>query len=241
MMNQLNQQEQKLETFYSTIYKRYDLVNRLFTMGMDMRWRKKAAVECLKTKPSRIIDLCCGTGDMVLTIYKFSLPNARIAAYDFSETMLGVARRKAIKQGADSIEFIQGDVARMPFADGEFNSITIAFGFRNLTYENPSRDIHIYEIARILKAGGRLIILESAVPSNRIVYFFYFMYLRIVLIPLGGLLSGNWKAYRYLVKSSVNYYRRNEISDLLQKNKLVVTSVKSLFLGAASLLTALKV
>jgi demethylmenaquinone methyltransferase/2-methoxy-6-polyprenyl-1,4-benzoquinol methylase len=239
-MNRKNEQGQKLKTFYSSIYKRYDLVNRLFTLGMDVRWRKKAAAECLKKRPSSIIDLCCGTGDMVLSIHGMLQDEARVVGYDFSESMLEKARIKAVKNHAETIEFIQGDVAKMPFADGEFDCICIAFGFRNLTYDNPSRGKHVSEIARILKQGGSLIILESAVPVNRIINIFYRVYLHFILVPLGGLLSGNWKAYRYLAKSSANYMRQDEIADLLKNYGLVVNFVKPFFFGSASLITAFR-
>jgi demethylmenaquinone methyltransferase / 2-methoxy-6-polyprenyl-1,4-benzoquinol methylase len=236
-MTQTNQQDQKLKIFYSTIYKKYDLVNRLFTLGMDVRWRRKAAVECAKLKPVSILDLCCGTGDMVLAIRK-KLPDVRIVGYDFSDNMLEMARTKAVRNKVSGVDFIQGDAAEMPFPTGEFDVITIAFGFRNLTYENSSCDLHVAEISRVIKSGGYFIILESAVPQNNLIRFFYNCYLRLFLIPLGGILSGNWKAYRYLARSSSNFFNRKELTELLNRYGLKVILIKPLFLGAASLLIA---
>jgi demethylmenaquinone methyltransferase / 2-methoxy-6-polyprenyl-1,4-benzoquinol methylase len=238
-MTQTNQQDHKLKTFYSTIYKRYDLVNRLFTLGMDVRWRRLAATECAKLKPASILDLCCGTGDMVFAIRK-KLSDVRIVGYDFSESMLDIARKKGVKNKISCIDFNQGDAAEMPFPTGAFDVVTIAFGFRNLTYENPSCDAHVAEISRVLNSGGHFIILESAVPRNNLIRFFYNCYLRLFLIPLGGILSGNWKAYSYLARSSSNFFNRKELTELLNKFGFKILSIKPLFLGAASLLTAVR-
>jgi demethylmenaquinone methyltransferase/2-methoxy-6-polyprenyl-1,4-benzoquinol methylase len=233
-----NYRSEALKGYYSTIYKKYDLVNRLFTFGMDLRWRRVTASECKKQNPSAIIDLCCGTGDMALCLAARLPVDRRIVGYDFNEHMLQLAMKKVMEKTYHNIEFIRGDIAAMPFADSEFDCITIAFGFRNLTYDNPACDIHLKEIARIVRSGGQLLILESAVPQHRLIHFFYKLYLRCILVPLGGFISGNRKAYSYLAQSSANYFNRAELIELLTKHEFVVNFNKTFFLGAANLLSA---
>lgn len=239
-MSQNKIQGHPLANYYSVIYRKYDLVNHLFTFGMDRKWRKMAAIECLKSTPEKIIDLCCGTGDMTLEILKRAGMKAKVSGYDFNDSMLQVARQKTKNKGYEGVEFIQGDVAQMPFGEGEFDSITIAFGFRNLTFENPHQQKYIVEMTRILKKGGKLVIVESAVPSNKFILFFYNFYLHCILIPLGGLISGDWKAYGYLARSSANYYNSNEIEELLVQFGFEVNSIRTFFFGAANLISAIK-
>jgi demethylmenaquinone methyltransferase/2-methoxy-6-polyprenyl-1,4-benzoquinol methylase len=98
-MNKKNNQGHPLAFYYSIIYRKYDLINHLFTFGMDRKWRKMAAIECLKSNPERIIDLCCGTGDMTLELMKQAGNNANVRGYDFNDSMLQVAKQKAKKRG----------------------------------------------------------------------------------------------------------------------------------------------
>lgn len=239
-MNKEYIQGHPLTNYYSVIYRKYDLINRMFTFGLDRKWRKRAAIECLKSFPSDIIDLCCGTGDMAIEICRLTNEKIRISGYDFSESMLKVAREKASKIGYSQINFIQGDVANMPYSDREFDCAAIAFGFRNLTYENPAAHENLKEISRIIKTGGKLVILESAVPTNKLILFFYTIYLRCFLIPLGGLISGDWKAYNYLARSSANFYTPNEIKEILNHHGFKIQFRTTFLLGAASLIAAIK-
>ena len=137
-----------LKTYYSKIYKRYDLVNRLFTFNMDERWRKITARECLMNRPQHVLDLCCGTGDLTVKLAKLAKGDTEVIGYDFSEPMLDVARRKTERQHLH-VDLVAGDVAKMPFADRFFDSIGITFGFRNLIYENENRERHLEEIYRV--------------------------------------------------------------------------------------------
>ncbi len=239
-MNKKSTTVHPLTHYYSAIYRRYDLINKLFTWGMDRRWRRITAAECMKSKPARIIDLCCGTGDMTIELLKQAGSNVEVVGYDFNDLMLQIARNKANRKGYSRVDFIRGNVGNLPFHDGEFDSVTIAFGFRNLTYENPDQDKNLSEISRILKKGGKLLIVESAVPSNKIALFFYIAYLRCFLIPLGGLISGSLNAYRYLAQSSVNYYSHNEIKEMLYRYGFERVSYRKFFLGASNLISAVK-
>lgn len=237
-MEQQQNKTHPLNQFYSKIYRKYDLINRIFTLGNDEKWRRFTAEECLINDPVDIIDLCCGTGDMCINISRKAKNNVQITGFDLNQQMLDMARIKSMN--LQNIKFLQGDVAEMPFKDGSFDAMTIGFGFRNLTFENQEAGIHLKEMNRVLRKGAMLHILESSVPSNKLIRFCYNIYLRVILIPLGALISGNWKAYSYLARSSANFFNLPEVNDILMKYGFEVLKVKSFFFGASNLITAVK-
>jgi demethylmenaquinone methyltransferase/2-methoxy-6-polyprenyl-1,4-benzoquinol methylase len=163
----------------------------------------------------------------------------KFTGYDFSPEMLEEARKKSADAG-QNIEFIEGNVAEMPFADNRFDTAGITFGIRNLIYENSNADRHLAEIHRVLRMNGRLVVLESSRPDSRIWRFFNGIYLQFILPWLGGLISGNLKAYSYLAKSSKNYYSRREMSRILEQAGFRVIRSRPLFLGSVMLLVAEK-
>jgi demethylmenaquinone methyltransferase/2-methoxy-6-polyprenyl-1,4-benzoquinol methylase len=238
-MNDLkNNESHPLQSYYSRIYKTYDLVNRLFTFGMDARWRRHTVEACLSSHPARILDLCCGTGDLAIGLSHASGSNVRITGFDLNPNMLDVARQKAVRLKAAKVEFIQGDAGSMPFLNGEFDCITVGFGFRNLTFENPGRDLYCSEISRIMKPGARLLILESARPENRLVAMFYRVYLKLFMVPLGGLVSGHLNAYRYLAGSSSGFYSFQTLGEMLENYGLSLKSERKYLFGSVNLLIA---
>lgn len=235
---QTEKKDYPLKEFYKKIYVRYDLVNRIFTFGQDKNWRKKAVAECLGNAPGKILDICTGTGDLIIEISKSAPEGVSLTGYDFSAEMLEKAREKSAEVG--KIEFTEGNVAEMPFADNFFDTVGITFGIRNLVYENSNADKHLAEIHRVLRLNGRLVILESSKPDNRLWRFFNGIYLQFILPYLGGILSGNLKAYRYLAKSSKNYYSRKEMAKILEKGGFLIIRNRPLFLGSVMLLVAEK-
>jgi demethylmenaquinone methyltransferase/2-methoxy-6-polyprenyl-1,4-benzoquinol methylase len=228
-----------LQEYYSRIYKTYDLVNRLFTLGLDRKWRQDTIRECLKGNPEHILDLCCGTGDLALGIARADR-RVKVTGFDLNTGMLEVARNKAREQGTGSVDFILGDAGSMPFGGNEFDRITIGFGFRNLVWQNPNQQIHLEEMSRVLKPGGILLILESAVPENAVIRFFYRVYLKFVLVPVGGILSGDWKAYRYLAGSSSGFYDFQTLKQMMEPHQLDLQTQKKYLFGSANLLTVSK-
>lgn len=230
----------ELKVFYSAIYKKYDLVNRLFTLGQDQQWRKVTAMKCVAHEPSQILDLCCGTGDLTMFLAKFSKPDTRIVGYDFNSEMLTTARSKIAMESIGSIEFMEGDVGQMPFENDTFDAITIGFGFRNLTYDNPDCQRNITEILRVLKPGGYFYILESGAPENKIIRFLFNLYVYLFLIPLGTIISGNYKAYKYLAQSSSRFYTNIEVIQLLALNYFDTKMIRKFLFGAADLFVSRK-
>jgi demethylmenaquinone methyltransferase/2-methoxy-6-polyprenyl-1,4-benzoquinol methylase len=229
-----------LQDYYTRIYKAYDQVNRLFTFGQDKKWRRLTIEACLAGNPKRVLDLCCGTGDLAISICRTGNEQIRITGYDLNQNMLEIARQKAIRFNTQSVEFIQGDAASMPFSNNEFDCILIGFGLRNLIYENPDMEKHLQEINRVMKPGARLLILESTLPENRFIGLFYRLYLKLVLVPLGGLLSGHWKAYRYLADSSAGFYDFSELNRLFEVHQMVLHLQQRYFFGSVNLLIATK-
>jgi demethylmenaquinone methyltransferase/2-methoxy-6-polyprenyl-1,4-benzoquinol methylase len=233
-----------LKDFYSDIHPTYDRVNRVFTFGRDRHWRKLAARWCLDADPDKVLDLCTGTGDFAFEVARQAGEGIEITGYDFSEEMLQEARIKQKKQEGKRIgipvNFVRGDVRQMPFKEGHFDAIGITFGLRNLVYENSAATKHMEEIRRVLRQDGQLTVLESSNPSNGLWRFFNTLYLNLILPYLGGILSGNFKAYRYLATSSRNYYSIREMEQLLEQAGFRVVSSRPLFLGSVMLVAAVK-
>lgn len=233
-----------LKAYYGTIHGSYDRVNRVFTFGRDAAWRRKAAAACLGDRPSRILDLCTGTGDLLLEIAGQADYPVELTGYDFSPSMLELAREKIRAAGsggpAHSVKFVEGEVAAMPFLDHAFDAIGITFGIRNLLYENSDAGTHLSEIHRVLRPGGRLVILESSRPGSFLWRWINSLYLRLILPYLGGLLSGNLAAYQYLSESSRNYHTLEQMGRILEGSGFRVHRGKRLFLGSVMLLTAVK-
>lgn len=238
-----------LKDFYNDIFSTYDRVNRLFTFGQDVSWRRKAARQCLRSDPESVLDLCTGTGDFILEMASMSLLAGRspeFTGYDFSPAMLEEARRKIDllrKREGERIPpviFREGDVAGMPFKKESFDAVGITFGIRNLVYENSNAEKHLSEIYRVLRRDGRFIILESCRPENRIWRLLNNFYLRFFLPYLGALISGNLKAYSYLARSSMNYYSITEMGSILESAGFRIVTGRILFMGSVMLLEAEK-
>jgi demethylmenaquinone methyltransferase/2-methoxy-6-polyprenyl-1,4-benzoquinol methylase len=232
-----------LKEYYGEIYPTYDRVNRIFTFGRDVTWRRKAARACLGSKPGKIVDICTGTGDFALELARQSTNRVTVTGFDFSPEMLELARQKcAGLEGSDnvSIKFMEGDVASMPFEDAHFDAAGITFGIRNLIFENSRATQYLSEIHRILKPGGRLVILESSRPASVLWRLFNTFYLQLILPYLGGLISGHLKAYRYLARSSRNYYSVQEMGRILESAGFRFSEGRSLFLGSVMLVIGIK-
>jgi len=176
----------------------YDRLNHLMSLGVDKIWRRKALKEIVDGTQQQILDVACGTGDSTIAIALKAAPGSKITGIDISTGMMEPLMRKAAHEGVhDRIKLLVADALDMPFPDGTFHRVTCAFGVRN--FEDKSRGLE--EFHRVLKPGGKAVILELSVPSKpwlRQLYDIYFMH---ILPWIGGMVSGNKEAYRYLPAS----------------------------------------
>jgi demethylmenaquinone methyltransferase / 2-methoxy-6-polyprenyl-1,4-benzoquinol methylase len=206
----------KVREMFTRIAPRYDLLNHLLSGQMDKRWRARTARELrpiLERADARVLDLCCGTGDLAFSLARKA--KAKIIGADFSHTMLVRAGVKAVAEanGAAPIPFFEADALRLPFADGSFDLVTTAFGFRNLAnYEAGLR-----EILRVLKPGGTVALLEFTEPAPGFMGDAYRLYCEKVLPKVGGLISGDSAAYAYLPKSVARFFRPGELAGLMRQ------------------------
>lgn len=233
-------QQKPLHAIFTDIPPHYDLINHIATLGLDTKWRNALARKCLENKPSKMLDLCCGTGDLALTVARFSNGQVEITGLDFSKEMLQFATHKAEERKITSIRFVYGDASAMPFEDGMFDSVGISFGFRNLTYANPAAKKHLSEILRVLKKGGRFVIAETSQPNSKFIRFFFHLYMKLFVAPIGILISKNKPAYRYFAKSTCEYYDKHQIKQLLLDAGFQSVEYKQMMLGASSIVLAVK-
>ena len=229
-----------LYKIFTAVPPSYDIINRIFTLTLDERWRKRAAKECLAGGPARVMDLCTGTGDLAIRLAGMSKGAVEITGYDYSAPMLEIARQKSAKRGQEKIVYLQGDAAAMPFPDGHFDSIGIAFAFRNLTFQNFDTPKFLAEINRELKPGGRFVIIESSQPQWGWLRALFRVYTRLFVYRMGGLISGNKPAYKYLSYSVIHYYYPEEICDLLKQYGFTDVAFRRLSGGVAALHVAVK-
>jgi len=229
-------QPEPLYGMFTVVSPHYDLINRIITLGMDERWRRLAAQTCLEEKPQRVLDLGCGTGDLTVNIARMAGEHVEITGLDYSLPMLEHARHKAARAGVgDKARFVHGQATQIPFPDGHFDCVGISFAFRNLTYKNPLCRPHLAEVKRVLKPGGRYVIVESSQPENPAIRALFYLYLRVVVGPVGTLLSGNKGAYQYLTESITRFYSPEEIREMLLGAGFRRVSYHPLFFGAAGI------
>lgn len=234
----------KVREMFTEIAPRYDFLNHLLSLELDRVWRARTARRLrpiLQRRDARVLDLCCGTGDLSFALAR-SGP-AQVIGADFSHAMLvrANAKSKAYAQdaGPDTsapLAFFEADALRLPFADASFDLVTAAFGFRNLAnYENGLR-----EIARVLKNGGTLAILDFTEPPPGVLGDLYRWYFRTVLPKIGGLVSGKPNAYRYLPASVARFFRPGELTSLMTQVGYGSVSYELWTLGSIALYTGVK-
>ena len=234
-------EKKPLHDIFIAVPGRYDLINRIFTWGLDERWRLKAARLCLETQPKMILDLCCGTGDLAIKLVQLATSSTNVVGFDYSLPMLKRAEEKASHlQLKTELTFVLGDVNDLPFPNEYFDCIGISFAFRNLTYKNPNTPRYLSEIVRVLKNGGRFVIVESSQPPNRFIRKLDHLYLRTFVRWMGIFLCKNKPAYTYLTESARSFYTAEELSDLLAQAGFSKVSVKRLLFGATAIHVAVK-
>lgn len=219
--------KEQVERMFDDIAGRYDMMNRVLSAGIDIGWRKKAIGLLKKENPQLILDVACGTGDMAIMAARLLKPQ-KITGIDISEQMISVGKNKIEKEALTQvIELLKGDSETINFPSDSFDAVTVAFGVRNFqTLENGIREMH-----RVLKPGGRLIVLEFSKPKNTAIRKVYNLYMSIVAPQLAGLFAQDKKAYKYLNKSAKAFPDGQSFVEILKKCGYSDTSYKTLSLG----------
>jgi demethylmenaquinone methyltransferase/2-methoxy-6-polyprenyl-1,4-benzoquinol methylase len=217
-------------SFFDGIADRYDLLNRIISLGIDQKWRRKT-VRSLEAKPGdRILDLATGTADLSIMTARM-VPGVSVTGVDPSSRMLAVGQRKlAEKELTEEIELQIGDAQGLPFEDNAFAGTTIAFGIRNV----PDRLQGLKEMARVTQPGGRVAILELSEPEGGIMGPMARFHVHTLVPFIGGILSGA-KEYRYLQESIAAFPPASEFSDMMVEAGLDIVNVESLTFGVAHL------
>ena len=195
---------------FSEIAPRYDLRNRLLSFGADLRWRRRAVDLALEKAPKRILDLATGTGDLALML-KERAPGAEVVGADFAPPMLAIARRKAEARGLE-VRFLEADALALPFPDGAFDAVTIAFGIRNV----PRIDKALAEAHRVLKRGGRFLCLEFSHVDVPLLDKIYETYSFKVIPPMGRMVTGEAEPYQYLVESIRKFPKPQAFANMIE-------------------------
>jgi demethylmenaquinone methyltransferase/2-methoxy-6-polyprenyl-1,4-benzoquinol methylase len=185
---------------FARIAPRYDLTNRMMTAGLDERWRARAIGLLAAPVHGRVLDLCCGTGDLVFGLSR-SDPTLDVTGIDFCAPMLDRARARAPKAARGPVAFVEGDVMEMPFADGFFDGATMGFSLRNVVDVGGT----LREILRVLRPGARFVNLDVSKAPNKRLKRFFDLYFYGVVPLLGGIVGGSREAYRYLPNSLTHH------------------------------------
>lgn len=199
----------EVQAMFASIAPRYDLLNRVLSLGVDRAWRREAAREALTLNPRRILDVATGTGDFALEL-KARAPQAEVVGSDFVPQMLEIAREKARGRHLE-VRLEEGDALNLPYPDASFDAVTCAFGFRN--FADYARGLS--ELWRVLAPGGRLVILEFPPPRPGLFGALFRFYFRYVLPRVGAMVSGHAGAYTYLPESVLAFPGPERLAGLM--------------------------
>ena len=218
---------------FDQIARRYDFVNRVLSFGLDKSWRKRTVRSLRLGDKPRVLDLATGTGDLAIDIARLT-PGAIVVGLDPSPGMLAIAHDKVEARGfADRISLVEGDAQVLPFADNEMDAATIAFGIRNV----PDRAKALREMARVVRPGGRVAVLELGEPRTGVLGAAARFHTRHVVPKLGALLSGK-REYAYLQKSIAAFPPAEDFAALMTSCGLHVLEVTPLTFGSCNLYVA---
>ncbi|MCZ8091651.1 MAG: bifunctional demethylmenaquinone methyltransferase/2-methoxy-6-polyprenyl-1,4-benzoquinol methylase UbiE [Flavobacterium sp.] len=230
----LGKKEQVTQMF-DNISGNYDDLNRVISLGIDVKWRKKVVALVAEKNPENILDIATGTGD--LAILMTSTSAKKIVGLDLSVGMLEVGKKKIATQNlSDKIEMVVGDSENIPFPDNYFDAITVSFGIRN--FETLEKGLA--EIYRVLKPGGIFVILETSVPTKFPYKQGYSFYTKMILPLIGKVFSKDKNAYGYLSTSAANFPFGEKLNNILRKVSFIDCVALPQTFGVATIYTATK-
>lgn len=219
---------------FDRIAGRYDLLNRLLSMRRDVAWRKKLAAALPPIENLAVLDIATGTGDVLVSIMRERTDVSRAVGLDAAGEMLRLGRDKLARGFPDRpVDLVKADALAIPFADGTFDATTIAFGIRNVVDVNRA----LREMRRVLKPGGKSLILEFSLPANRLLRSCYLLYFRHVLPRLGRLISGDRQAYTYLNRTVEDFPSGRAFCRLMSEAGFADVTAQPLTFGIATIYT----
>jgi demethylmenaquinone methyltransferase / 2-methoxy-6-polyprenyl-1,4-benzoquinol methylase len=226
----------RVSDIFSAIAERYDTFNKMASLGIDRGWRRELVRSAHLSPSSRVLDLACGTGDVAFALANLGHP-AEVVATDFNAEMLAVAEKKAAENPpAVPVSFSIADAENLPFDDNSFDVVSVAFGVRNF----PDRERNFHEVKRVLKPGGRYLILEFSRPTFGPWRGTYHLYLRHAVPAIGGALTGDREGFEYLNDSIRQFPSQAPLAAELRKAGFTTISWKDLSGGIVALHTAVK-
>jgi demethylmenaquinone methyltransferase/2-methoxy-6-polyprenyl-1,4-benzoquinol methylase len=227
---------ESIRELFDNIASTYDLLNHLLSLGRDFYWRKKAVQE-LKGLGGWILDIATGTGDIAIEIIHQNGDHNKVLGLDFSEPMIKRAQRKVSVKGlSQTIALSLGDALSLPFQDDTFNASIVAFGLRNIIEKKQA----LSEMVRVIKKGGKVIVLEFTFPQSGLMRRLYPTYFQRVLPRVGGFISGDQGAYVYLPESVLHFASVEDYEGIMRKVGLENVSSQSLTGGVASVISGIK-
>jgi demethylmenaquinone methyltransferase/2-methoxy-6-polyprenyl-1,4-benzoquinol methylase len=215
---------------FASIAPRYDLANRVLTGGLDERWRRRAIGVLAPKAGNEIVDLCCGTGDLVFHLLRVE-PRLKVTGIDFCRPMLDVAESRARRGARGTARFVEGDVMAMPFADASFDGATMGFSLRNVV----DVDATLREILRILRPGARFVNLDVSKAPNRTVKRFFDLYFYRVVPLIGSVVGGSREAYTYLPNSLTHHPNATQLRERFASAGFVQTGYVPLMAGSIAI------
>jgi demethylmenaquinone methyltransferase/2-methoxy-6-polyprenyl-1,4-benzoquinol methylase len=222
----ISRDPEAVRSMFGRIARRYDLANHLLSGGADFLWRRHAAGIVAGWEPGDVLDLATGSGDLALAIQR-RLPSANVAAADFSPEMLEIARGKGVSHT------VLADALQLPFEDASFDCITVAFGLRNMA----DWDRALREMARVLRPGGHLLVLDFSIPAGALRPFYRF-YLHRCLPSFASIVTGQKAAYDYLGGSIEKFPSGKPMLEMIERNGFENAKAESLTGGIATVYVA---
>ena len=219
---------------FGAIAPRYDLLNRLLSFGIDGLWRKQAVRAALENAPRQLLDVATGTADLAIALKK-AAPDAEVAGVDFAEPMLELGRTKVATQGLE-LPLLQGDGQNLPFADASFDTVTIAYGLRNFS----DRERGLAEFQRVLRPGGRLVVLEFPPPPGGLFGRLFRLYFLGLCPYIAGAISGRRDAYEYLGQSVLEFPPPERLAVMMRQAGFSEVSYKLQTFGVSALHVGVK-
>jgi demethylmenaquinone methyltransferase/2-methoxy-6-polyprenyl-1,4-benzoquinol methylase len=233
--NQNSSKKKQVEKMFDSISFEYDKLNRLISAGNDVKWRKHIYKIANHLNPVDVLDIATGTADIAMELSK--IKGSKITGLDISEKMLNVGRQKIVDRSLqEKITLVSGDAENLNFSKNTFDLISIGFGVRN--FQNLKKGLS--ESFRVLRDGGTLIVLETSVPQNTFIKFFYLLFSRTFIPLIGSLFSEDKKAYKYLQKSAEEFPSGENFSQILKSCGFKDVEIMPLMLGASSIYIAKK-